>query len=231
MGGNSTQPPAGAIAYAAPARNWSPSPGIAGIDARHTFVNRGVEDPGTGIPLGNPTGGVSKPDGAVADIPVPGPSAGGFTAPPQNDAGWWLNRNMSANQFDEYQGESVTVTQSVSQPDTQRPRDPRTTPIAAERWTARNGPVMMYLYERNPNVRDMTGLKRFHPDPGSNFAFSPTQRPSPAALGDGRGTQRFRTTQRDVPSSLDSQIVSNDQLGQSSGPVLSSGGTLSQRWW
>lgn len=231
MGGNNSQPPEGAIAYAAPARNWSPSPGIAGIDQHHTFARPGMKDPGVGIPLGNPTGGPSTPDSAVASIPAPGPSAGGFVPPPQNDAPWWMKRNQSSNQFDEFQGEDGKVTTPIAQHNTLRTRDPRTAPIPVERWTARQGPVAQYLYTRNPLVRDMTGMKRFHPDPGTTFAYTPSLRPSPAALGDGRGSQRFRTTQREVPSSLDSQIVSNDQLGMKSGPVLPMGGTLSQRWF
>lgn len=222
--------PDGTIQYVRPVA-WSPSPGIPGIDAHHTFVNEGVTNPGDGPPLGNPRGGPSQPDGAVANIPTPGPSAGGFHAPAQNDGAWWQRRNRSSNTFDEFQGESGTVTQPVAQPNTQRPRDPRTTPVPVDRWTATHGPVNQYFYTRNPGVKDMTGMKRFHPNPGTNFAFTPSLRPSAGALGDGRGTTRFRTTQRETPAPLDNQIVSNDQLSAQSGPILSMGSSLSQRWW
>lgn len=219
------------ITYVRPGE-WQPSAAmIPGIDARHTFANQGINDP-EGPPLGLPQGGPSDPDSATARIDTRGPSAGGFHAPPQNDRKWWRRRNASQVNLDTVgDGSEWEFTADLPQVDTEKPRDPRNAPIPVDRWTGRTGPVLMAFLNRTFAARDMRHASRFNPNPGTNFAFTPSLRPSPAALGDGNGFRRFRTTQRLSPAPLDQVIVSHDQSDSTPGTVLGNGGQLSQRWW
>jgi hypothetical protein len=89
---------------------------------------------------------------------------------------------------------------------------------------------LSYL-NRSDTATDMRHAKRFNPDPGTNFAFTPSLRPSPMAMGDGIGVQRFRTMQRINPAPLDQTIVSTDQSDTATSSVLGVGGQLDQRWW
>lgn len=200
--------------------SWQASAGIPGIDAKHTFI-----DPGKKPDQG--------PDTTPGSIPTRGPSAV-TKAPAQNSRSWWQWRNRSRIALDEAgnnSGGQWSATVDEPQNNTQKPIDPRKVAIPMERWTGRTGPVLMALMHR-VSEGQMAGVDRFNPNPGTNFAFTPSQRPSPMAFGDGRpNVPRFRTTQRVMPAPLDQQIVSDDQSGTVSGGVLGMGGTLSQRWW
>lgn len=218
------------IQYVRPG-TWQASAGIAGIDEHHTYVNEYVSDP-FGPPLGNPRGGPAPADGPTAEIPTVGPSAGGMHAPPQNDYAYWQNRNASAQYFDDIgNGADWNTTLDEPQPDTLRPLDPRRYPIPTNRITQTMSPMNLAYLNRNPTSVDMRHAKRFNPNPGTNFAFTPSLRPSPMSLGDGNGVQRFRTTQRVSPAPLDQTIHSEDQSDTRTGSVLSVGGQLTQKWW
>lgn len=210
---------------------WQASAGIPGIDARHTYVNEYMSDP-VGPPIGMPRGEPSPPDGPTAELSTVGPSAGGMHAPPQNDNRWWWRRNASRIQADRVaNGSDWEVNQDDTPPVGQRPRDPRTVPVPQNRITQFMGPMNMAYLNRTGAARDMRHATRFV-DPGARtFAFTPSLRPSPMALGDGQGFQRFRTTQRVSPAPLDQTIVSKDQSDTSTGSVLGVGSQLMQRWW
>lgn len=218
------------IQYVRPG-TWQASAGIPGIDARHTFVNEGVNDP-QGPPLGMPRGEPSPPDGPTAELSTVGPSAGGFHAPPQNDGKWWKRRNASNVHADEVgNGPDRNVTLDDSPPVDVRARDPRQRPVPENRITQQLGPMNMAYLNREPTARDMRHASRFVDPGGRSFAYTPSLRPSPASLGDGIGFQRFRTTQRVSPAPLDQTIASQDQSDTSTGSVLGVGSQLMQRWW
>lgn len=218
------------IQYVRPGQ-WQPSSArVPGIDALHSYQKEGVNDP-AGPPLGNPRGGPAPADGPTAELPTIGPSAGGFNAPPQNDRKWWQRRNKSTIVLDQVaNGDEWEVTQDTPQPDTMRPRDPRNTPIPLNRITQRMGPLNLAFLNRTVAARDMRHASRFNPDPGTNFAFTPSLRPSPMALGDGIGFNRFRTTQRISPAPLDQTIASEDQSNTRVESVFSMAAGL-QKWW
>jgi hypothetical protein len=207
------------ITYVRPGTWQASAANVPGIDALHSFA----EDPR--LPQG-------PPDSSPGRIPTRGPSAVKDTkAPPQNARRWWQRKNASNIELDQQgNGPDWTVTISEDQHDTQKAPDPRWKAQVAPRWTARTGPVgVAYLNRISERGR---GARRFVDNGGANFAFTPSLRPSPMSLGDGRpNIPRFRPTQRVSPASLDQQIVSQDQTNTESGGVLASGGTLSQRWW
>jgi len=206
------------ITYVRPG-TWNASSGIPGIDALHSFA----EDPR--LPQG-------PPDSSPGRIATVGPSAVKETkAPPQNSRRWWLKRNRSNVMLDVVgNGSEWNVTINEDQVDTQKAPDPRWKAQVAPRWTARTGPVGVAYFHRTTDR--VGGARRFQETGGTNFAFTPSLRPSPMAMGDGRpNAPRFRPTQRVSPVSLDQQIVSADQRNTESAGVLSMGGTLSQKWW
>jgi hypothetical protein len=153
-------------------------------------------------------------------------------APPQNDGVWWRRRNASNIHADEMgNGPDQNVTLDDNPPVDLRHRDPRNTPVPENRITQRLGPMNLAYLNREPAATDMRHARRFNPDPGRTFAYTPSLRPSPMALGDGIGFQRFRTTQRVSPAPLDQVVVSQDQSNTATISVLGVGSQLMQKWW
>lgn len=211
------------VTYTRPGVWQASSPGVAGIDQVHNFASPAREPL---LPASNPPG----VDGAMG-----GPSAVADTkAPAQNSRRWWQKRNSSEFQLDVNANGPEAYNTTVPQPQADalgwgpRSANPWVKPVANPRWTGNEGPQNVE-YSHVPASGNFRA-RRFEDHGGATYAFTPSLRPSPAALGDGRGFARFRPTQRVSPVPLDQQIVSEDQQSRS-GPVLSSGGTLSQRWW
>lgn len=207
------------VTYTRPG-TWAASAGIPGIDQLHSFA----ADPR--LPQG-------QPDHSPSQIPTRGPSSDP-KAPAIFSQPWWQHKASGEIDLDvrgnDDGGQWDATVQEPQATSTQRPLDPRTYPIPAPRWTAKTGPVSVH-YMHRLSEGQMAGVDRFVDGNGAAAAFTPSLRPSPMAMGDGIGFQRFRTTQRVSPLPLDQQIVSQDQSGTVSGGVLQSGGILNQRWW
>lgn len=219
------------VTYTRPG-TWQASVGIAGIDATHTFVDPGPEnrvDPSSTAPPIAP--GLTGMDG--------GPDALKDTkAPAMWSRAWWQNRNKSSIQLENSLSQNggdpynntVRQDQTYMLGDSPKVQNPSVVPIPNPRWTGNQGPQNV---EYSQHVDDVNRRPtRFVDTGGAAVAFSPSLRPSPMAMGDGRpNIPRFRPTQRVAPVPLDQQIVSQDQTNTNSSGVLSLGGTLSQRWW
>lgn len=205
-----------AIEYIRPG-GWSASVGLVGIDELHTFASdpRQLTEP--------------PPPVKPGVFPLPGPSAQ-TKAPAQNSRRWWRKRSQSTNELDALgnDGQWLATTEEPQGSKT-KPRDPRTQPIPSPRWTGTMGPVLVgYMHRTTEGT--MYGARRFVDHAGSSFAYAPSTRQSPMALGDGRGTKRFRPTQRNRPETLDQQTVSIDEQTYKGGSVLMSGPGIQSYW-
>lgn len=186
---------------------WSASVGIPGIDALHSYASdsRDLSDE----PLTEPS-----------ELPSRGPSYDPRAPIPYGE--YWENRNASQKPGIVYSDVETGGDRQPTDYDA-RTRDPRNQPVIVDRWTAKTSPNM-YEFERPFGQRF---AKRFYS--GAHSSMTTPPRFGPQAFGDGQGLHRARNTQRNIPDTLDQQIINKvDQPTEVN--VLAQGSSL-VRWW
>ncbi len=141
--------------------------------------------------------------------------------PPMHDRAWWQERNASQVANDQL----VTVFNGDDPlPDiaTTRARDPRNEAIPSGRPI--NHPFV-YFFTRPFAVRS----KRFNPDAGHSTGKM-VRAEDRAVVNPGAGLRRFRTTDRNVPTGLDTQVTTPADTLTGSQEILATGSGL-RKWW
>ncbi len=204
---------------------WSPSAGLEGIDALHSYVtDRRVTAPFGPSSATDQQGFIG---GTEDSIPTRGPShtrQGRQAVDPKG-------RDQSVNQarVDNYRMEQNQTVENLASGygDITRPRDPRNFSIPVERPTAHEGPTMGYTQRTGPQLWGRFRSAVFDGNHAS-FAFPSTFRPI-GQQGDGQGRKRFRPTTRVTPQPLASQIT-NTEMGDNGSGIIFQRGSIPKYW-